>query len=405
MTAAAALALASLLAGAGELQLEPGLRLEGRGRQLAPRDGAEDRTLEAIATPRAALLWLAAPRLRLGGSYAPRFRAPDLTRSSDVVLLHTGELRAELRPDAAWRLSAAASGERGTTDLLTESRTVGTELQTITTTRRLRYQAARAELGLEGRAGPRTEVRVLAGAFLDGGDGAAAEATLPVQRGARGEASVTWAISRLDRLGLRLTGRGARLDRGPTSAIATADALWRRRLARAVDAWAGAGVAGAYEDPRGDTASRELLPSGELGIAHTPVAPAPAAPGEEGAEPVRATPTTALASRLLVRLAPAIDRATGSADPQLEGTLDLAWPVRPRWTLSAAAVGAVARQSGHDTRRARLEAQAQWAASPAVQLGLGVYASWQRAAVPTLPSFDESGAFVSLSLAGPTLSP
>ncbi|GAO03661.1 TonB-dependent receptor [Anaeromyxobacter sp. PSR-1] len=403
MTAAAALALASLLAGAGELRLEPGLRLEGRGRQLSPRDGADDRTLEAFATPRAALLWLAAPRLRLGGSYAPRFRAPDLTRSSDVVLLHTGEARAELRPDAAWRLSAVASGERGTTDLLTESRTIGTELQTITTTRRLRYQAARAELGLEGRAGPRTELRVLAGAFLDGGEGAAAEATLPIQRGARAEATLTWALTRLDRLGLRLTGRGARLDRGPTSAIATADAIWRRRLARAVDAWAGGGVAGAYEDPRGDTASRDLLPSGEVGISHTPVAPA--APGAEGEEPVRATPTTALSTRLVVRLAPAIDRATGAADPQLEGTLDLTWPVTTRWSLSGAAVGAVARQSGSDTRRARLESQVQWAATSAVHLGLGVYASWQRAAVPSLPSFDESGAFLSLDLAGPTLSP
>ncbi|WP_245529789.1 hypothetical protein [Anaeromyxobacter dehalogenans] len=402
VVAGAALALASLLAGAGELQLEPGLRLEGRGRQLSPRDGADDRTLEAVATPRAALRWLAAPRLRVGGSYAPRLRAPDLTRSSDVVVLHTAELRAELHPDAAWRLSAVAGGERGTTDLLTESRTLGTELQTITTTRRLRYRAARVELGLEGRAGPRTELRALAGAFLEGGDGAAAEATLPVQRGARAEASVTWALTRLDRLGLRLTGRGARLDRGPTSAIATADALWHRRLARAVDAWAGGGVAGAYEDPRGDTATRELLPSGELGIAHTPVAPAAAAPGEE---PARATPSTALATRLVVRLAPAIDRATGAADPQLDATLGLAWPVAPRWSLSGAAVGAIARQSGHDTRRARLEAGLQWAATSAVHLGLGVYASRQRTAIPSVPSFDESGAFVSLDLGGPTLSP
>jgi hypothetical protein len=397
-----ALALASLALGAGDLQLETGVYLEGRGRILSPRDGPDDRIAESVVVPRLALGWIG-PDLRVGASYAPRLRAPDLLGSADLVILHAADLRAGIRLAPAWQLSATARGERGTTDLITESRQAGTDIQTITTTARLRYQAARGDLRLAGRVDPRTTLSVVAGAFVEGGAGAASEAMLPIQRGLRGEAGLSWAATRLDRVGLRLSALGARLDRGPTSALATVETTWRRRLARELDAWIFAGATGAYEDPRGLTANRSVFSSAEIGIAHTPPAPQ-ATSGEEGA-PRRETPAPRIASQATVRLSPSIDRATGAVDPQLEGTLRAQWPVTPRWSLGAGAVAAVVRQAPGDSRRGRLEAQVAWAMNPKVRFGTGVYGSWQRGSTPALPSFSEGGVYLSVDLDAPKLQP
>lgn len=424
MTAAAALALASLALGAGEVRVDTGLRLEGLLRTFSPERGEDDRMLEAVASPRAGLDWRATPHLRLGASYAPRLRAPDLTRSLDVVALHSAALRAELRAAPAWRVAARAAGDRGTTDLLTQSRISGAELRTITTTRRLHYQAARVDLELERLPGRRAfaqqlageglveamhlpvhapvlpPLRVTAGAFVDGGDGPAAEALLPLERGVRGEATAGWSLSRLDRAGFRVTALATRLDRGPTSAVATADALWRRRLTRELDGWAGAGAAGMYVDPRGDVADTRLFPTGELGLSRVPAAAAAEA-SDGGPTPF----TSAVATLAVLRLAPAIDRATGEADPQLEGSLSAGWLATPRWSMSLTAAGAVTRDDGEDTRRARLEARTSWTAVSSVQLSLGAYAAWQRTPLPDVPSFDEWGAFLALELAAPTWAP
>lgn len=402
MGVALALALASLALGAGELRLDAGLHLDGRGRILSPRDGPEERTLEAWAVPRVAGEWIH-PDFRLASSYAPRLRAPDLTRQTDLTVLHAAELGLTTRPDAAWRFHAIARGERGTTDLLTESRQVGSELQTITTTSRLRYRAARGGLGLAGRLDPRTALTIAAGAFIEGGEGARAEIISPLQRGVSAGAGLSWTASRLDRLGLRLSAQGTRLDRGPTSGVLTLDASWNRRFTRTVAGWVGGGATGAYEDPRDDVADRRLLPTAELGVSHSPPPPQPTT-GEEGAA-AREAPSLRISSQAVVKLSPVIDRATGTVDPQVEATLRAQWPVNPRWSLGANAIGAVVRQSAGDSRRGRLEARATWAASTRVHLGAGVYGSLQRAATPLLPDFDESGGYLSIELDAPTWRP
>lgn len=398
---AAALALAALALGAGELRLDAGLLLDGRGRVVSPEVGPHQQTLEATAVPRLAVEWFH-PEGILDLAYAPRLRMPDLTRHADLTVLHAVALGLASRADRAWRFTAGARGELGTTDLLTESRQAGEELQTITTTSQLRYRAARANLGALGRLDRRTELTLAAGAWIEGGDGPRAEALHPLQRGVRGEAGLAFRATRLDTLGLRLTALAARLDRGPDSGLATLDGRWRRRFTKTVDGWAAAGAAGTYEDP-GDALRRRLLPIGELGVAHTPPAP-PAASGEEGAAR-RETPSPRVASQAVIALSPVIDRATGAVDQQLEGSLRALWPVTPRWSLSATAVGALVWESKGDARRGRLEAQATWAARAWLRLGAGIYGSAQRATTPALPSFDEAGAYASLELESPAARP
>jgi hypothetical protein len=393
--AAAALALAALALGAGDVRLSAGLHLEGRGRLVSTVAGPDERTLEATAVPRLGVEWFQ-PELRLDLGYAPRLRMPDLTRQADVTVLHALALGLATRIDRPWRFTASARGERGTTDLLTESRQAGAELQTITTTSRLRYRAARVDLGAAGRLDRRTELTLSAGAFAEGGEGARDEALHPLERGVRGEAGLSWIATRLDTLGLRLTALAARLERGPDSGVATLDASWRRRFTKTLAGWAGAGAAATYEDLRGAPVDRRLLPTGELGVSHTP--PPPPATSEEEGAPRRETPVFRVSSEAKLVLSPVIDRATGAVDQQLEATLRALWPFMPRWTLGASAVGGVVRQPEGDARRGRLEAQATWAARAWARLGAGIYGSAQRSRAPALPSFDEGGIYVSLEL-------
>lgn len=402
MTTPVALLVASLALGApGDLRLDAGLRLEGRARTLSNEAGADDSPGDAVAVPRIAITQ-SGPDLRVGAAYAPRLRAPDLGTRADLVFLHVAELRAQLRQGPSWVLTAEARGERGTTDLLTLSRVADTELETITTTGRLRYRALRGNVGGEWRASPRTTLTTRAGAFVEGGEGALAEAARPLRRGVRGDAGWSFRASRLDDLGLRVSALGTRLDGGPSSSVATLEASWRRRLARALQAWAGAGATSAYEDPEGPTSNRELLPSAELGFAHTPPPPLPS---ESEDAPARESPEPRISSRAALRLSPSIDRATGTVDQQLEGTARAEWPVRPRWALGAAATAAVVWQEPGDTRRGRLEARVGWSMTPRVRLGLGVYGSVQRPSDPALPSFTEVGALASIDLEAPPLYP
>lgn len=404
MTAPVVLLVAALAAGApGDLRLDAGLHLDARGRTIANEGGPDEDFAEATAIPRVAVT-KTGPDLSLGAAYAPRLRAPDLGSGIDLVYLHVADLQAELRRGRALKLSASARGERGTTDLLTLSRAADSELQTITTTGRLRYRALRGDLGLEWRASPRTTLTSKAGAFIEGGEGAEAEAVRPLDRGVRAEAGLGYRASRLDDLRLRLSGLGTRLDRGPTSAVATLEASWQRRFSPTLHAWLGGGATGAYEDPRGAIANRELLPTGEVGVAYTPPPPPP--PSEDGEDaPAREAPSPHISSRAALRLSPNIDRATGEVDQQLEGTLRFGWPVTSRWSLGAGGAAAVVWQDPGDTRRGRLDALLAFALTPRVQFGLGVYGSWQRADAPAVPSFTEAGALISLELEAPPLYP
>lgn len=403
MGPAIAAALMGLALGApGDLRLELALGLDGQGRSFAPRDGPADRTVETVTAPRATL-HLAEPDLGITATYAPRLRTPDLQdRRRELVVLHAGELQASFRPADAWRLAVTARGELGTTDLLTESRQAGATFQTIATTRRLRYQAARALLDLQGRLGRRTTLTATLGGFVEGGEGSAAETIFPIQRGVSAGVGWAWAASRVDRLGLRVNGAAAWLDRGPASGVVTLDTTWRRRLTRELEAWSGVGAAGGFADPRPGPVRRRAYPAAELGVAHTPLTPAAPA-GPDGR--VRPMPAYRITTQAVLRFSPVIDRATGAVDPQLEGTLSAAWPVTPRWGLDARAVGAVLRQTPGDTRSGRLEARTGWIVAPHVRIGGGLYATWQRGSTPAIPSFTETGLFLGIQVVAPPIAP
>lgn len=403
MGPAIAAALMGLALGApGDLRLELALGLDGQGRSFSPRDGPVDRTVETVTSPRATL-HLAEPDLRITATYAPRLRTPDLQdRRRELVVLHDGELQVSIRPADAWRLAATARGQLGITDLLTESRQAGATFETITTTRRLRYQAVRALLDLQGRLDRRAMLNATLGAFVEGGEGSASEAILPIQRGIDAGIGWAWTASRVDRLSVRVNATAAWLDLGPASGVVTLDTTWRRRLTRELEAWSGVGAAGGFADPRPGPVRRRAYPAAELGVAHTPLTPAAPAGTDDRVRPM---PTYRITTQAVLRLSPVIDRATGAVDPRLEGTLSAAWPVTPRWGLDARAVGAVLRQTPGDTRNGRLDARAGWIIAPHVRIGGGLYATWQRGSTPVIPSFTETGLLLGVQIVAPPIAP
>ena len=372
MVVAMALVLTLVSGAPGDLQLDASVATLGRTRTLLPSRGPPTTTAEAMVMPRlaAGAAW---PDVSAGVSYQPVLSAPDLTTSSTMDVLHVAEARGRLRLDGPWRLSGVATGSRGTTDLLAESRRNPTALQTLTTTETLTYRAARGDLRLEGALDPRTSVVAAAGWFLDGGEDAASRAILPVQRGARAEGTLRWSATPLDRLDGRVAGTRADLLQR-TTYLVEATGTWRRHLARTRDVWLGGGVAGADTQDPGARRTR-AYPAAELGISD-------------------ADPARGVSLQLVARTGAVIDRATDEAAPQLEAVGSARWRLATAWALSTRAAAADSRLSAGDVRRLSAESRLDWTATRSVVLGAGVFLDWQLAAAPGLPSVREGGVFV-----------
>jgi len=390
-----AIAVASSVLGA-TLRLDGGVRVEGSSRTV-DASGLERTTTVAISAQPQVALTLAAPALELGARYAPALRAADVLLSSRTDVLHVAEVRARYLVMPTWSVLATAGAERGTTDLLTESRQrPAATPEAVPTTAKLRYAAARADLAVEGSLDPRTTLSFGAGWFAGGGDDADSRGVLPVERGLRGNARLQWNATRLDVLAIQCTARGSRLSTEGREALATALGLWRHRVGREVEARAGAGAAAFWEDVPGPPAAAgqpvELrrrtgfLPLGELGVA-------------------RASERLHLDQDAAVRLGAVVDRVRGSIDRVLEAEVSSRWTPNPALSFGARAVALFARQDGGDVRRGSADVRADWRVHPRTALGFGLYGSWQDtrgtgspSTAPALPAFVEAGAFASVRL-------
>ncbi len=369
---AVALAFALATGAPGDLQLDAAVGTLGRTRTTVPSAGPSSTVAEATVMPRVAA-GIAGTELTAGLTYQPVLSAPDLTTRAAMDVLHAADARAELRLDPLWRLAGTAAAARGTTDLLTESRRSPTDLQTIPTTGTLTYRAARAELRLDGALDARTSVSTSAGWFLDGGEDAASRALVPVERGIRAEGALRWRATPLDRLDGRVAGtRATLLDR--TTYLVEATTTWRRTLAATREVWVGGGAIGADTSDRGGTRAR-VFPAAELGLSQVSL-------------PLR------LSTQLLARAGATINRATGEAAPQLEAIGSARWQLATAWSLSGRGAVADARLSAGEVRRLSAETRLDWTATAHLLLGFGVFADWQLAAAPGLPSIREGGLFV-----------
>jgi hypothetical protein len=381
VTPPAAALIAVAAAAWGDLQLDAAVATGARTRTTLASGAPTTTAAEATVEPRVGAA-LAGPDLGVAVGYRPILRAPDLLTRDHFDVLHAADVRAQLRLDPIWQLTALAAGARGRTDLLSESRRAPADIETITTRQVVLYRSTSADLRLEGAPDPRTRIAASAGWFAGGGEDAASRALIPVERRVRGEGMLSWNATRRDRLVGRVDATGVEiLDR--KTAIAGITGTWRRQLTPQVEARMGGGAIGAVaRDPAGAD-RRELFPSAELGIAN-------------------ADPRRALTEEFALRLGATIDRATGELAPQLEATATAGWAFARRWTLSGRGGATRSWLPSGDVSRVSIATHLGWVALEDVTLGGGVYADWQRTATPGVPSFYEGGVFVSASAAAGT---
>jgi hypothetical protein len=370
------------------------LRTEGR---LRAPDGAGPQP-EAEATPRLTL-GVHDRRYEMNLSYAPRvtWREAD---GGDVRVLHRAAVLGTWSTSPAWRASCRVEGAYGLADLTRlvpvapgggAAATPPAGAEPIATRQLLRYGSLSALLSLEGRPGPREQLRLALGASVDGGLGADGSA-LPVERDVRGAGSFGWSVTRRTTLATELRSRFVRFASGEENLLAAVDGRWALTLGgrdageddseadavpsagrgeRRWDAelWA-AGGAGAGRDRRVDATRWLVAPAAEVGYRHGLLA-------------------AKLEGRLAVRVGPESDRLTAAVYERADVSAALSWRPLRGWTVDLTASGGRVLggdQAGQTVTIAELSGT--WWPATAVGLTAGVR-SVRQAQVTAAASFDE----------------
>lgn len=396
MAGVAALLLALTLG--AEAQVDAGVRLEATARRLDPPDvSGEERSLDLIASPRVALR-VAAGEATLRASYFPRFSARGVGRDARAEQMHEGELRLELTRGAPFRLEAFGAAAAGRTDLVSEIQsgtTPGTGASTILRTEQIDLERLRAGGSLSLAPSRRLELLLSGAVGRDGGTDARSREIHPPARTLESRAELRWRATRLDQVGLQLSGTQARIAMlRADAAWANALATWRHRLSPRTEAWSGAGaVAMTSRVPDPDatgtarTSSGRVAPAAQLGIQRT------------GSEPLDATVAVS------GELGATMDRVTGRATPGVDARASLRWPWSRVVALTGTGAGALTWGEAGRIRTGHLELGASFTLTRRLQLGLAGFGTWQRAEGPAAARVESYGATLGLSLEAPPLRP
>ncbi|HVO20939.1 MAG TPA: hypothetical protein VMU15_16875 [Anaeromyxobacter sp.] len=428
---AAALPLLLVFALGVDSQLEVGLRTEVRAHRTDPPPTPDQaRGVDLAASPHFLL------RLLGGGdslqlSYTPRFTERNIGPNGLYEYMHEAELRLHVSPDPTWSFEAFAGGAAGRTDLVTEnlvsSASAGggtgggpgtsTSISNVTSTRAIDIERLRAGLSLRADPSRRDEYLASASGIFDGGANASSREAYPIAHIVDAAAEYRHAVTRLDQLGVRLSGEWGNVPSlRATSVTSTALALLRHRFSPELETWGGAGAVFLFSrveatPPASPSRVREIRPAAELGLVRTPPPrPPPSAEAEGPAtvQPILHPSLRDYTADAVAHLGAAMDRNTGIASPQLDGTAGLSLPVSERFSLLARGTGVVTWPQGGGTRTATLNLGGRYAFLQRVLLEAGAYGTWQhsyaRTAQTLQPSFHEFGVFLALTLDAPRAS-
>ncbi len=98
-----------------------------------------------------------------------------------------------------------------------------------------------------------------------------------------------------------------------------------------------------------------------------------------------------------------MDRATGIASPQADGSASLSLPATERLAFTGRGAGMVTWPSQGGTSTATVSLGSTYTLRTRIALDLGLYGTWQRSNDPTVPTFREVGVVLGLSLDVPPL--
>jgi hypothetical protein len=386
----AAALLCSCLARAVAGSVDPGvaidLRAEARERTIA-NPGVPSSTFTEVELHPGLELGLAGT----GVTFVLAFR-PDLTFSSAsdpaFSVLHRATLASTVALERGWDLTAAAFATYGpastfqmaSTGPSTPPGTPPPPAEPVPVVGQLDYVSGSAALGLAGALSPRLRLRSSAEVFLDGGANAAAQAQMPLERGARAGAGLDWTASPRDLLVSNLSASVTRLSTGRGALIARATEAWRYSATKNTELSAGAGLSYTSSRSQGQDINR-VRPSGLLGLRWEARGP-------------DTTFTTANA----IATEPIVDRDTGIVVDRATASTTNTLALGRDWVAAVFASGGVSvdgPQAGESFWSA--EARGTWTGGPSWQLYFGGRALWSRPNEAALRSFDWS-VFVGLFL-------
>jgi hypothetical protein len=351
------------------VELDPGVRAEGRSTTLAVPGSTAQRLSSGSLTPGAAVR-VDEGTVRADATYALRLWSSEAQTGTGA--LQTASARLELRPDSTERLELLASGLQGRIDPLTDSfhAVQPGAPYLIAPAASLPYQWLHGALRGELASSERTTLG--AGAAWSGSRGMTDEARLALspQRVVSADAFVAHRVSELDLLRTGATAARTSTDLASgtvSSASASVSASWHRRLAPLAEGWLELG-GGAIEAVQGGaTRAPRAYPVAELGSAL-------GAPHRLRAE-------------LSARWTTFVDPLTGEVVPMAEARGAVEWTAAERVTLTASTTAR--RSSDGASELAFADLWLRWALERRLSLEAGLAGRSQRDVRQAVPSFSE----------------
>jgi hypothetical protein len=275
-----------------DLETAPGLELRLRGRSHEARVGWSPRlTLRDV---------------QLGAS-------PELLQRASGSLVVSTSRRLELRVEeegaygtqssAYLQLTPPASSGVGS------SLAAAPRVEPLAVPVSLRSVSSRSTAGLRWLPARRWTLGLAGSYLVSGGADDASRALLPLQSGPRVEAALGWSASRLDTVTTLGSAQRVHVSTGSDTVLVEGSEAWSRRLAPTLDLQLAAGVSGVGSN---GTRGEKTAVVGTTGV--LPVAQATLTRRLRLDEHVHE-------AQVAVRLAPVVDRLTGTADQRWQATL------------------------------------------------------------------------------------
>lgn len=374
-----AMALLSLSAAAPAVEVRPGVGAEGWTRTFAVPD---TETVTRIDLGLAAQLGLAvrASTSALTAAYGASLRTEGLAPDARLRLLHRASVRGELQAGRRWRLDGNAAGQYGETYVLTEAPSDPEgAAPALRSERAIRHLSVGGGVGTEAALSAASSFAARLGAEVNGGATPEARALLPLVQTIQADLRLGWVSSRSDRWSARASASQTTIDPGGTGEAASLTLGWDHSTDGPLGGWAAAGLAAARSDPPGLAEGARLFPQGEVGLRH-------------------ASAPLSVASRVVLRIAPALDRFGGGYGERLEALASSRWRLLPRLALTGTAASSAMpwRESGV-LLVGRLEARVEWALSRRSSLTAAVIGQRQRDDARVMPTASELSTFVSVA--------
>lgn len=323
--------------------------------------------------------------IQLSGGYSPRMIEMPPPQGNGFSLYHTARLGIQYSLDPTTHLLLQQLGSIGRNDF---SPLIATGLLRPTTAvpvdPRLPVRALLAigssdsSVSWDQELSRRTTINATAGYSIYGGTDRSAQLYIPLQRGPRATANLSWLAAPSDVLSLTASGSHQAFTNGARSTLGSLIAGWKTDLGRNTRADIGVGTAFGATTGISAGGAPTPFPAASAGITHT-----------------FAMRGSSVSANLRAGASPQVDRTTGTPYEVATGSAGLGWNVDRNLTLSAA--GAFGRAlSGIQQVGSQLvtaEGSGQYRIDQLLQFSMGLRSAWQSLppATPgtlTLPGFQ-----------------